>query len=249
MFAVKFGNGVAIEIRDVMNRLTLYYHVGLVMDVTLPPPLMNYDSAGAFVDHVDHVWRCLAGATEHQFIFVCSDIEPFTLAVSEKFEAKHTSTFGKPHDSIVPTGADERGRMRAELSEDGKLRPRCWLVDTSNGCVYSVRFQFALPIYQSTVFTGSLTPESVFTIRKLVKWCGAKPESLQFARQQLSFWFNTPATEQCWFRPNAEKDCFKFMIDIEDELVVTKPNLPMLSASPDGTLHRWSDRARIECSK
>lgn len=182
MFAVKFGNGVAIEIRDVMNRLTLYYHVGLAMDITLPPPLMDYESAGAFVDHVDHVWRCLAGATEHQFIFVCSDIEPLERSASEKFEAKHTDTFGTPHECIVPS--DERGKVRAELSEDGKLRPRCWMIDTANGTVYSVRFQFALPIYQSTVFTGSLTPESVFTIRKLVKWCGAV--RLLFANENRS---------------------------------------------------------------
>lgn len=250
MFAVKFGNGNAIEVRDVVNRLTLYHHVALAMNVSvsLPPP--EFSNAGAFVDYVDQVWHSLAGATEHQFVFVCSDVEPFAQHIVDKFEAKCAETFGKHHDSITPT--DERSVLRAGLSEDGKLRPRCWLLDTANGCIYCLKFEFASPIYQLSVFTG-IVEKTVdggfnFVIRKVVNWCGAAPESLQFARQQLNFWFNTPPTEQCWFRPNV-KDCVNFIVDIEDALTGVAPKLPMLSATADGALNRWSERARIESSK
>lgn len=62
-------------------------------------------------------------------MFVCSDIEPFAVEISAKFESKCLKVFKKPHDVLVPTALDEVAKLRAGLSEDGKLRPRCWLLD------------------------------------------------------------------------------------------------------------------------
>lgn len=272
MFPVKFGNGPALEIRDIKSRAMIYYTIGMAIGSKMPLP--DWDNTFADVcanklnEFVDMLWSIIVTDLKYQWVLFCSDFE--FMQDSEKFEEKCLKLFTTPSQTFEPL--DEDGRKRASLSKDKKLRPRCWFVDTLTGQIFHVRFRFTSPIHVSTVLEGTITPSGeipddldsekcvslapTFQIRHVHQWCGAAPPvgDEQFVRQQLNVWFNTPSTEQCWFRPDQEKDCVKFYVDIVSADSPERMKLPVLTTIPEREKKeelicvKWTDVYRISSS-
>jgi hypothetical protein len=57
-----------------------------------------------------------------------------------------------------------------------------------------------------------------FIVKDAKMWCGDPCFRGIWLAQQLNVWFNTPITEQCWFRPNS-RDAFLFNIGILDDMI------------------------------
>lgn len=259
---VKFGNGTAIEIVNMMSRALLYYHFGVVLKLKLPNPLPSHQNFTALelCDFVQSTLATIAASDllsdanprQRQWLFMCSDINPLTPKHNEKFEAKCVEVFGEEHQIIKPSTPE--GEIREQVG--GELRQRCWLLDTCSGRTWCVKFQFASPIYQSTVLEGSITPvtdqqPATFHINNVRLWCGAEPQSDQFIRQQLNIWFCTPMNEQCWHR-SSSNDVFKFVVDIPTASVSvdTSERLPVLSLRPQSfEIGKWNECHRVESSR
>ena len=254
---VKFGDGKAVEVRN-LTRMLIYAHIAGLVSAPMrvsPPPDNAPDKVTKMVAFVDDSLRALGEVCQSQWLCVCSDLEMLTPIPAESLEEKCKETFGSRSAEVTPYDAEST--IRAEAG-DGVLRQRCWMLDLHSGRVFCVRFAFAAPIYQGTVLGGSLTPAdelscAQFHIKQPLSWCGsritpsasASPAGRKWIHQQLNAWFCTPTSADCWFRPNRDADAFEFRLDLVVPPQTEEPTdatLPLLAT--DGS--KWVDSHRIE---
>ena len=273
---VKFGNGIAIEIRDTPTRITVLYMFVCALnssevlsqeEMPHPPQLSEMDA------FEDQCVRNMSKIDEKlRWIMLCTDVEMLTESYSKEFDETFTKAFQVKCSNEVP---DDRQREECMLELGIKTKQRVWMFDRETGRMFAVHFQFAKPIYGTTLLAGvmlnhktfeaqysifetqntptvikkddttqaqrmltrlrELMPKQLaddadtgilesrevnvteFIIKDAKMWCGEKCFKGVWIAQQLNVWFNTPTSEQCWFRPSDE-DAFSFTVGILDEM-------------------------------
>jgi hypothetical protein len=275
---VKFGNGVAIEVRDTASKVTILYMFvcalqtgDLIQEGEMPVDLVEMDAFGdqcmATIDRVvDEKLR---------WLMLCTDIDMLTTEFSKEFDEFYLKAF----KTECPDVENPKDTPRAEVIEEAGLtmKHRVWMLDRQTRRVFCVHFQFARPIYKTTLLAGvmlkhktfqaqyrrreldqeepvpnlkdeeetdaermlkrlrELLPKKIddetetgvlesrevdvteFIVKDAKIWCGDGSLRCVWLAQQLNVWFNTPVTEECWFRPSSH-DPFKFTVGVWDEI-------------------------------
>ena len=279
---VKFGNGVAIEVRDTPTKITVLYTITCATELNteLPDVPANPLEMDIFENQCLKVIDA-AVDKKLRWLMLCTDVEILTESSSKDFEEAYFKAF-----NIVPSlnnsGEKSLGQLRAKVLIEGGIgiKQRVWMFDRESLRVFCVQFQFAAPIYNTTLLAGvmlkhktfqaqyrgeelkqkkgvclddeetteaeqmlqrlkELMPKEIdettttgvlesrevdvteFIVKDAKMWCGDSCFKCVWLAQQLNVWFNTPTSEQFWFRPS-EKDPFSFTVGIWNEL--TSPN-------------------------
>lgn len=151
---VKFGNGVAIELRGTsIERCTLYalvvYALGDEMSWRLPDLPESPETPLRSTETNEFEDACFTIIDEyiepkHRWLMLCTDVDFFTGAHAATFNKVVSDTFG-----IEENGTEGPSEGFAHCQ-------RCWFVDRETRRIFLTHFHFAKPIYQTSLFAGKL---------------------------------------------------------------------------------------------
>lgn len=165
---VRFGNGVAIEVRDLPTRITVLYMVtsalqdgGLCRREDIPDAPPNLQLGTEMNDFEDQCIKVIDNVVDEKlrWLMLCTDVNILTEGeTTEKFDALYHKTFHRDPEC----GATDP--IRAECFQEIGLTHKqvIWMIDRGTKRVFCIHLQFAPPIYKTSLLAGVMLRHNTF---------------------------------------------------------------------------------------
>ena len=178
---VKFGNGVAIEVRGMGTRLTVYYMLtcalssaGLVTLEQLPDPPVEPIQGNEMNLFEERCFQIIDDAVNKKlrWLMLCTDVNILSEDATEEFNRCHVKAFNR--ESPLAEDPDvSRAEVMVEVGVT--MQERVWMVDRQTKRVFCVHFNFASPIYRTTLLAGVMLRHKSFE----AQYRREEPDTLQ----------------------------------------------------------------------
>lgn len=165
---VRFGNGLAIEVRDLPTKITVLYmatsalmDAGLCQRADIPDAPTSLELGTEMNDFEDRCIGLIDGAVDEKlrWLMMCVDVNILTDGkVTEEFDRLYQTTFKTaPADEGVE---EERAKTMKEVGLQQKQL--VWMIDRGTRRVFCIHLQFAPPIYKTSLLAGVMLRHTTF---------------------------------------------------------------------------------------
>ena len=161
---VKFGNGLALELRDLPTKMCVYYvlvcaleSAGLAKEI---PDIPEEPLLGTEMD--DFVNECFGIVDDTidenlRWLMLCTDLHILP-------NGKPTEQFNETYQKAFGVCRQNEENTRKELFETLGIarQERVWMIDRCAKRVFCVHFEFASPIYKTSLLAGVMLKHQTF---------------------------------------------------------------------------------------